>query len=201
MIYNGSAVWLLPELAAIIRSKLRNGKRCLYLNSPAMVAGFRSHLAFAGIDVEGATRRGSLVLSSDLGHLDDGRFDPDKMLSLLTDALDAASRDGYEGLFASGDVSWQFGAEKNFDKLHVYEEGLEQVFHNRSKLEGICQYHVETLPASASRTALDLHRACFINRTLSLFNPYYGRTGAAISTVAMAKLMATPVTAPGPRIR
>ena len=83
LIYKGSPAQHLPALAALMRQKLEERHRCLYLDSPPMVAGMRSYLAAAGVDVAREVGKGSLVLSSDQGHLVDGHFDADLMLRAL----------------------------------------------------------------------------------------------------------------------
>jgi H2-forming N5,N10-methylenetetrahydromethanopterin dehydrogenase-like enzyme len=56
-----------------------------------MVAGMRSYLAAAGLDVAEESLRGSLVLSSDRDYLiDDRRFDLEGMMQSLQDALKEA---------------------------------------------------------------------------------------------------------------
>jgi len=67
MIYEGSPAKHLPGLAQVIREKLRANNRCLYLNSPPMVAGIRSYLAADGLDVALEVNNGSLILPSDSG--------------------------------------------------------------------------------------------------------------------------------------
>ena len=177
MIYDGSPAKHLPGLASLIAGKLKSNNRCLYLNTRPMVAGIRSYLAAAGVDVIGEMRKGSLVLSSEQDHLVDGHFDIGRMLALLVESLDRALDDGYSGLFAMGDMTWEFGPERDFEKLQEYERGLEEIFLSRPELQGICQYHTQTLPVHAAEEALGLHRACFINQTLCLMNPYYEGSG------------------------
>ena len=53
------------------------------------------------------------------------------------------------------------------------------------QLRGICQYHVQTLPVQAAREALRLHRACYINQTLTLMNPSRGLPGQPDNLAAM----------------
>jgi hypothetical protein len=142
-----------------------------------MVAGMRSYLAAAGLDVAAEVAGGALILSSDDGHLIGGRFDVDKMIGMLSEAVDQASGDGYAGLWATGDMTWEFGSEKNFAKLLEYEYRLEELFLRHPKLQGICQYHADTLPADVLETALSTHRAFYVNATLSLLNPYYTEPG------------------------
>ncbi len=57
LIYEGSPSRQLPALAAVIKRKLDEGHRCLYLNSRPMVAGMRSYLAAIDIDVLSVTAK------------------------------------------------------------------------------------------------------------------------------------------------
>src|ERR1700733_8922582 len=180
VIYEGSPAKHLRGLAALIIDNLEDDRRCLVLNAPAMIAGMRSYLAAAGLDVLAAVQKGSLVLSSDQSHLINGQFEPRRMLEVLRDAVNQALNDGYKGLWATGDMSWELGNENDFSKLLEYECGLENLFRALPELSGICQYHRDTLPTAALETALYTHRAVYINETLSRMNPYYRSTEALL---------------------
>src|SRR5580704_8929611 len=106
LIYEGAPSLHLASLAAAMRQKLEQNYRCLYLNSKPMVAGMRSYLAAAGIDVSREVERGSLILTSEQQHLVDGHFDIDRMMGTLEDGLNQALKDGYAGLWATGDITW-----------------------------------------------------------------------------------------------
>jgi MEDS: MEthanogen/methylotroph, DcmR Sensory domain len=173
IVYQGSPARHLPAIAALMRQKLNEHHRCLYLDSPPMVAGMRSYLAAAGVDVTREVGDGSLVLSSDQGYLVNGHFDVDRMLNGLEAAVDQALSDGYRGLWATGDMSWEFGFKKEFGKLLDYEWKLEDLFRRQPCLSGICQYHTDTLPQDAVRNGLLSHQTSFINETLSRLNPHY----------------------------
>lgn len=160
-------------LAQTIRERLAEDYRCLYLDSPSMVAGMRSYLFAAGIDVTRELTLGSLVLSSDQSHLIDGHFDVDRMIGGLDEAIQKAVADGYHGLWATGDMSWELGPKLQFEKLLEYEWRLEQLFFKQPALSGICQYHRDTLPREAVREGVVSHRRIYINQTLSRLNPYY----------------------------
>lgn len=177
LIYEGSPSQQLPALAAMAQRKLNEGHRCLYLNSRPMVAGMRSYLAAAGIDVEQEVAKARLVLSSEPSVSADGDFNVDLMLHKLEDALDQALKDRYKGLWATGDMTWEFGPQKNFTKLMEYEWKLEELFRKRPELCGVCQYHRDTLSHEAMRQGLLTHRMFFINETLSRINPHYAPSG------------------------
>ena len=173
IIYEGSPSRHLPALAAALQQKLKENYRCLYLNSPVMVAGMRSYLAARDLDVSHHTSKGSLVLSSHQHHLFEGCFDVDTMMAALEDAFAGSIKEGYQGLWATGDMSWEFGPQKDFSKLLEYENRLEEFFQRHPTMGGICQYHADTLPRKALQQGLLTHPSTFINETLSRINPHY----------------------------
>lgn len=185
LIYEGAPSRNLPALAAIVRQKLNQNYRCLYLNSPVMVAGIRSYLAAADVDVADEVAKVSLVFSSVQNHLVQGYFDVDRMMSTLEDALDQALADGYNGLWATGDMSWEFGPQRDFSRLLEYEWRLEECFRKHPGLGGICQYHADTLPREVLRQGLLTHPSIFINETLSQINPHYLCADSDIDQAAM----------------
>jgi hypothetical protein len=173
LIYDGSPAQNLPALAAITRLKLAEHYRCLYLNSPPMVDAMRDALAAVGVDVAGEEKKTGLVLSSDQGHLLQGHFSIDRMMDLLADALAQALLNGFQGLWATGDMTWQFGPRGDEDKLLDYEWRLEEFFRHNPGLCGVCQYHIDTLPPTIVREGLISHPALFINETLLRVNAHY----------------------------
>ena len=183
----------LPGLSVLIRQKLEENYRCLFLHSPGMVTGIRSYLFAAGIDVIKEIVKGSLVLSSSTAHLVEGCFIVDRMLGMLEEALHQALHDGYQGLCATGDMSQEFGPEKDFLKLLEYEWRLEQFFQTHPALSGVCQYHADTLPREVLREGLLTHRSLFINETLSRLNPYFVEreafTAASCDRTALDKMI------------
>lgn len=174
LIYEGSPSQKLAVLAAIIKSKLEDGYRCLYLNSPPMVAGMRSTLAAIGIEIETEIDHKRILFSSET--ISPGmEFDSTVMVNMLENELNQAVKDGFKGLWASGDMTWEFGPAKDFSKLLEYELKLEELFGRRSELCGVCQYHRDSLPRDAMRKSLLVHPALVISGTLSRINPYYLR--------------------------
>lgn len=186
LIYHGAPSKKLSFLARALHNKLVEGYRCLYLNSPPMVAGMRSTLAAMDIDVA-ELAKDSLILSSDTVS-PGGNFDSDVMLGKLEDLLDQAMNDGYKGLWASGDMTWEFGPQKDFSRLMEYELGLEDIFHRRKELCGICQYHHDTLPRDAMRQSLLIHPTLVINETLKFVNPHYLRSNWPADLTTNGKL-------------
>lgn len=173
LIYEGAPSRQLPSLAALVVEKLEQNYRCLYLNSAPMVAGMRSYLAAAGVDVAHEVGKANLVLSSDQRHLVAGQFDVERMIRTLEEAIQQALDDGYAGLWATGDMTWELGSERDRWRLLEYEWRLEKLFRTHPQLSGICQYHADTLPRDLMRQGLLGHPTIFVSKTLSLLNPHY----------------------------
>jgi len=137
-----------------------------------MVAGMRSTLAAMGVDIVSEVAKSSIILSSD--SVSEGEeFIADVMIAKLEDFLNQALKDGYKGLWASGDMTFEFGPRKDFSKLLEYELKLEEMMHRRKELCGVCQYHSDNLPKDAMRQGLLVHSHVVINETLTMFNPHY----------------------------
>jgi hypothetical protein len=178
-LYEGSPDLNIPCLGKALREMLTRNYRCLYLNCEPMTDAMQAFLAGTGVDVVREMERGSLVLSSDREHLLHGRFDLKSMLRGLEDTLERSLADGYAGLFATGDMSWEFGPEADFSELMEYEWKLEEFFEAHPQLSGICQYHANSLPPEVMKQGLTAHPAIFVNEELSIPNPHFKRVKAA----------------------
>lgn len=172
IIYSGDPTHKLPAIAITIQRTMLDGYQCLYINSPEMLMKMMLTLASLGIDIEEEVASNRLVFSSEKPS-EEEEFDIDKMLMGLESALDNALKQGFKGLWASGDMTWELAGEKNFEKLVEYEWKLEQLFHKRKELHGICQYHCDTLPPEVIRKGLLKHHMLFVNDTLSRINPLF----------------------------
>jgi hypothetical protein len=173
LIYDGSPAKMLPVIAAQVRDKLNEKFKCLYLNSPAMVAGMKSYLYAAGVNVREAEADGSLILSSEPSPLKARQFDVQQMLDKLEQLVNLSLNEGYCGLWATGDMSWEMGTDRDLKRLLEYEWKLEQLFEKYPGLSGICQYHADTLPRDLVCHSLLVHPAIFINDTLARANSSY----------------------------
>ncbi|WP_109488253.1 MEDS domain-containing protein [Occallatibacter savannae] len=174
LIYEGAPSRHIPAVASALGEKLRSNHRCLYLNSRPMIAGLKSQLAAYGIDVEHAISSGNLVLSAEQNHLlGEWEFDVPSMMATLERSLQQALSDGYQGLWATGDMTWEFGPAKDLTKLLEYEWRLEDFMRRHPEMSGICQYHADTLPRDILHKGLRSHRHLFISETLTILNPHY----------------------------
>lgn len=160
-------------LAAVIQGKLKENVRCFCLNSPSMIVGLQTYLFAGGTDVTQEIINGRLVLRSDATHLVKGHFNIDRMLHMLQTALEQALREGCQGLWVSGDMTREFGQQRDFSQLLEYEWRLEEFLRAHPALSGVCQYHADSLPPKVLQQGLLTHPGIFINETLSRINAHY----------------------------
>jgi MEDS: MEthanogen/methylotroph, DcmR Sensory domain len=177
MVYDGPAGRHLRPISRTVRDKLIDHYRCIYLNSEPMIAEFRTYLAAAGVDVELELRQSNLILSSERPHLVRGRFEIRVMLETLQTALDRALSDGYIGLWATGDMTWEMGRDHDVMKLLQYEWRLERFIQSHPQFGGVCQYHVNSFPMGLLDQAVALHPEIYVNETLSILNAKYTPLG------------------------
>ena len=173
MVYEGAPEKHLKSIAQTLIARLQENRRCVYLNSPAMISAMHRQMYAEGFNVSDHISRGALIMSSERDHLVDGRFDLTLMLKSLRETLRAARKDGFDGLWASGDMTWEFGSENNLDKLEEYERKLDNFVEDHPAMSGVCLYHRATLPPHALATALATHRSVYVSEKRSWWNPWY----------------------------
>jgi signal transduction histidine kinase len=172
LIYDGHPSQQLPVVVPFLAAGLQTNWRCLYLGSPEMVQMVDGALRQRAVDTTSEMKRGALLFSSERGQLESGSFDPRAMVDGLCQLIDDATRDGFEGLCATGDMRWELGSDENFDRLVEYEALLEQIFREKPLL-GMCQYHRDVIPARTLRDALVTHRSTYIGDALNQDNLFY----------------------------
>lgn len=164
------------QLAAAIeyiRGGLARGERCLYVVCEHSPDEFRDGLRAAGIDVDAEEARGALLLLTKReGHLNGGRFDPDKMITMLHAAVKDALDAGFAGLCAAGDMSWLLDEAEGSERIAEYEARL-NAFYPSSRALGLCLYNRTKLPPSTLDHGLATHPHVRIDGDVLLENPFY----------------------------
>jgi hypothetical protein len=163
----------LAVAAQYVADGLTRGERCLYVGASATALyHFCESLNQSGIDSRAAVDRGALLLATKHeAHLVDGRFDSERMMRLLNDAVEQALNDGYMGLRTCGDMSWLLDRAPGSEQVVEYEALLGQFFQSVRAI-GMCQYDRKRLPAGLLDHALATHASAVVDRT-HRHNPFY----------------------------
>ena len=145
-IYDTQEEQLAVAVAYVVDGLFKH-ERCLYVaDSPARLDEFRHGLRVARIDVAAAESSAALLLLTKAqAHLFNGRFDSERMLRMLNEAVEAALNDGFGGLRTCGDMSWLLDDAPGTRHVVEYEALLNQFFRHVRGL-GMCQYDRRSVP-------------------------------------------------------
>jgi DcmR-like sensory protein len=176
-----------------IRGGLSRGERCFYVCCEHEPDQFRAALKQGGIDVEAEEARGAILLATKHdGHLEGGKFDPDKMIALLDKAVKDALAAGFTGLCAAGDMTWVLDAVPGTERLAEYEARLNR-FYEASHALGLCLYNLKTMSPAAIDHCLATHKFVRIEGPILLSNPFYELPEQAFSRTAQPDKVAAKI--------
>jgi anti-anti-sigma factor len=138
-------------VGAYVRDGLARGEKVHYFSDGPPPASLAAELA------DGApVRPGQLtVTSADESYLAGGRFDPDRMIALLVDAVAESAAQGYRGCRLTGEMSWWRRGIPGSDRLAEYERRVQPIFDEGAAV-GLCQYDRRVF-APALDTFVDAH--------------------------------------------
>lgn len=163
----------LTVAAEYVNEGLWRGDRCFYVGeSAASLDRFHQALARLGVDAAEMIRFGALVESTKAeAHLAGGRFDVERMMALLDEAVRSATADGFRGLRTCGDMSWLLDNAPGTSRLAEYEAQLNPFF-ERVAAAGMCQYNRWRLPPETIDHALATHSSAVVDGRY-VANPFY----------------------------
>ncbi|MFE6199354.1 MEDS domain-containing protein [Streptomyces sp. NPDC057838] len=143
------------RLLAFVEAGLARDEQVRYFADATDPGRVMRTLTERGVDAASAVRRGQLVVTTaDETYLTGARFDPDAMVGLWYEALDAAAAQGFDGLRAIGEMSWGGRDIAGADRLLEYELRIHHEVFEQIPLRAWCFYDRRLLP----RTTLDVLR-------------------------------------------
>jgi hypothetical protein len=165
----------LSTAATYLADGLRRGERALYVGvDRAALQRFRVALRHEHLDPAPlAARRALIELTHPEAHLIDGRFDCERMLTMLNEAVERALNDGFSGFRACGDMSWLLADAPGSEQVREYEALLNQFF-SSVRASGMCQYNRSLLAVHHLDMALASHSTAIVGGHQK-FNPFYQR--------------------------
>ena len=129
VVFSDDQQWA-EHLGAFVRDGLAKGERVHYFADTTDPERVLRALADAGIDGAGAAARGQLSVSvAARTYLAGSAFDPDVMIGLWFDTVEAARASGHPGVRVVGEMSWGASDVAGAERLLEYELRIhEEVF-------------------------------------------------------------------------
>jgi hypothetical protein len=129
-------------LLPFIRDGFQCGHKAIHVVNPNQRADHLQRLAAAGIDAASAERGGQLEVrvNSDV-YLPDGRFDPDRMISVFEEVASGNSGSGYPLSRICCRMDWTVRDQSHVDDVIEFESRVNEVW-RRHEDAVICTYHL-----------------------------------------------------------
>jgi hypothetical protein len=109
-------------LLPFIREGIERGERAFHIIDPRLIDDHLARLRRAGVDVDGAQSRRQLVVKRwQDAYLRDDRFEQDRMLALVEEALSAGPAEGYTLTRAVAHMEWALEDFSGVNDLVEYE--------------------------------------------------------------------------------
>jgi len=171
LIYETDEQWL-NALEYFLAGGLRRDEKCFYIIDERSAAQVKEGLLSRGLDIEAAEKRGQfVVLNETETYTSGGRFDPDRMLSMLKSETEKALSEGFSALRVTGEMSWALKGAPGSERLIEYEAKLNTFFpHNRCC--AVCQYDRRRFDADTLLGVLYTHPVAVVGDQV-LDNFYY----------------------------
>jgi anti-anti-sigma factor len=123
------------------------GREKVYCFVDTDLAAVPQFLQAAGVAAGDALNRGQLVLlSAEEAYLPGRSFDPEAMIALLRQLIDAAVGEGYAGLRLAAEMTWMLRSGLDAEAIAFYERTASTVFSSRPGC-AMCHYDRRRFPA------------------------------------------------------
>ena len=127
-------------LTPFLRQGLERGEKVLYIVDAHTAETILGYLRDEGVDVEACLESGQFaILTRDDAYMQEGIFDPQRMIALLRAETERALAEGYPALRVTGEMTWTLRGLPGSERLIEYEARLNEFFPG-SQCLAICQY-------------------------------------------------------------
>lgn len=163
----------LDIVVPFLRLGLERGEKSVFIvddtSAETVIAAMEHH----GIDVDAATASGALaIITRHDAYLKNGDFDPDWMIGFLVEAVEAAKKEGFRAVRASGEMTWALGPAGNAHPHLIEYECKLNAFFEGYDMGGICQYNRRRFRPETLMHVIHTHpRLVFRGEVCD--NPYY----------------------------
>jgi hypothetical protein len=155
-----------------IATGLRATQQCVWVSPPDAAQHFREALGAIGGDLPTLEASGQLVIISDVDYyLYHGLFEPDRTIALMRTLHEEGRRQGYQGIRATGDVSWLGKSGLDPDIWEEYELRVSHEVADRPVVV-VCQYNPRQVGGEMVVKALRTHPIVILGDTVKQ-NPFY----------------------------
>jgi PAS domain S-box-containing protein len=151
---------------------LELGEKVLYIVDAHTAETVLKYLRDDGVEVEPYLANGQLsILTPSDAYMQNGIFDPDRMINLLRSETERALAEGHSALRVTGEMTWALRGLPGSERLIEYEAKLNRFFPG-SKCLALCQYDRQRFQPDVLLDVLTTHPIAVVGTEIH-DNPYY----------------------------
>lgn len=140
MVLYGSRDEQFDSVIPFLYEGIEAGEKCLFAIDDTPKDEIITGLEQRGVDVETALESGQLTFqNTEEIYLEDGAFDPERMIDCLEEKITEAVDAGYTGLRTTAEMTWAVNCDVDPDRIKTYERKVEELF-PKDSFVGQCQY-------------------------------------------------------------
>jgi len=158
-------------LTPFLRQGLERREKVVYILDVSTAEAIVAYLRSDGLDAGLYLDRGQLVfLTLDEAYMQEGVFDPDRMVAVLQAQTDQALAEGYQALRVTGEMGWALRGLPGSERLIEYEGKLNGFFPG-AKCIGLCQYDWRAFGPQLIMDVMSTHTVAVVNGIV--YDNYY----------------------------
>lgn len=158
-------------ISRYVASGLASGEQACYFADALSVDETRARLARLGVPIPEPGDPGLVVAPAVDMYCPDGTFVPDRMLANFPIVYGAGRAAGFEGVRATGEMSWATRGMPGSERLIEYESRINTVV-RETPLTAVCQYDARLFDGATLFEVLIVHPVMIVRGRISR-NPYY----------------------------
>ncbi|HZO74963.1 MAG TPA: MEDS domain-containing protein [Ktedonobacteraceae bacterium] len=162
-------------LCPYLLSYLNANRPVLYLYDSTPSARLMEQLHAEGLPLDGLIARGLLrVLPPDQSYLLTGRFDAQRMLTFIEEAIQSTLAAGHSHVLLTGEMTWCFSKSEipGVEQLVTYEALLNPLMEKYPTVTLLCQYDLKRFDGASILDALLTHPS--VHMASGLIPGFYG---------------------------
>ncbi len=157
-------------VSTYIHSALLRNERCIYITDDfdTSLVLEKLHALTNSLKKDEDLR----ILTKAETYSKNGKFNPDKLITMIKKLANEAIADGYSGLAITGEISWVLDYEDGERLIIEYEWKLNEYIFNTYPVSALCRYNINKFSDEMIKNIIQLH-PIIVWRNRIHENPYY----------------------------
>jgi len=163
---------VVETIVSYIKFNLESNKRCLYITGDTETKLIIDRLRLI-LNYDNYILNNQLfIIEREESYSSGGYFNPDRMIGMLINEADIASKEGFKGLAVTGEISWVLEYNDGFDKIMEYECKLNSFVFSKHLISSVCRYNLNKFTDDMIINIIQVHPYILWEKKLHK-NPFY----------------------------